>query len=189
MEEAVGKMIDEDETFGNLRLADGLDKEFADAQKSWVYSVSGAKPEEINEIYLELVKDAAIRRAATPKGLTSVDGSGFADFIDSFMAQTGLNKSSGLGRELDELVTNYRNPASASPNSIARTKINEIFARNKEAMIYLAELSKSTDDAAETIVRRNGLDTYGRGDVARLTNEVEAMFKGGDEAAMMKANV
>jgi len=179
MEEAVAKMIDEDETLGNIKLADGADKAFADAQKNWISSVSGAKPEEINEIYIELVKDAAVRRTATPKGLTSVNETAFADFVDSFMAQTGLNKGSGLGKELD----NFSEAIKAGD----KVGADKIFARNKEAMIYLSELAKSTDDAAQTIIRRNGLETYGRGDAARISNEVERMFKGGDEAAMMRA--
>lgn len=186
MEEAAAKMIDEDETLGNLKLADGLDKGFADAQKSWIASTSGAKPEEINEIYVELIKDRAVRRAATPKGLVSIDETGFADFVESFIAQTNLNINSGIGRELDELVTNMRQ--AANPNAvIARTKVGEIFARNKEAMIYLSELSKSVDDAAEIIVRKNNLETFGKGDIAHVTNEIEAMFSGGKEETILKA--
>lgn len=179
MEDAVAKMIDEDETLGNLKLADGIDKGFADAQKSWFMQTTGAKPENVNEIYVELVKDRALSRATTSRGLTSIDETGFANFIDSFNAQGGMNISSGLGKELDDFSKAIKAGDKAGAAAI--------FGRNKEAMIYLSELSKSVDDAAETIVRRNGLDTYGIGDAARLTKELEAMFKGGDEAAMMKA--
>jgi hypothetical protein len=179
MEDAVAKMIDEDETLGNLKLADGLDKGFADAQKSWFMQTTGAKPENVNEVYIELVKDRAVNRATTSRGLTSIDETGFANFIDSFNAQGGMDISSGLGKELNDFSEAIKAGDKAGAAAI--------FARNKQAMIYLSELSKSVDDAAEIIVRRNGLDTYGVGDVARLTKEIEAMFKGGDEAAMMKS--
>jgi hypothetical protein len=179
MEEAVAKLIDEDETLGNLKLADGLDKVFADAQKDWLMQTTGARPENVNEIYIELVKDRAVRSASTRNGLASIDETGFADFIDSFNAQGGINISSGLGKELDELAKALRNGDKAAADII--------FARNKGSIIYLSELGKSVDDAASTIIRRNGLETNGIGDASRLTKEIEAMFSGGKEETMLKA--
>ena len=180
MEEAVAKLIDEDETLGNLKLADGLDKVFADAQKSWFIQTTGAKPENVNEIYIEMVKDRAERSATTRNGLSSIDETGFAHFIDSFNAQNSMNITSGLGKEFDDF-----SKALKSGNKAAA---DIIFARNKESIIYLSELGKSVDDAASTIIRRNGLETNNIDEAARLPDELEAMFKDGNkEEAMLKA--
>ncbi len=90
-----------------------------------------------------------------------------------------MDITSGIGKDFDDFSKAIKAGDKATADAI--------FSRNKEAMIYLSELGKSVDDAAETIVRRNGLENYGRGDAARVTDELEAMFSNEEQSSMMKA--